>query len=117
MTIKPGSLNFTIYQGAIFNENMVWRNEDNSPVNLTGYTAKMTGRTVKNTTTSFFTLTTENGGITLGGIAGTIALLIDADDTAALYQNGVYDLDMIDAAGVPNRLLQGTITLNQRVTT
>lgn len=116
MTIKPAKYNIIIYQNATFNPVWTWKNSDGTLVNLTGYTAKMQGRTAKFSTTTIFDLTTENGGITLGGSAGTISLLLTAAQTAALTVSGVYDLILIPSVGVDNRLMEGTVTLSQGVT-
>lgn len=116
MTAKPGICNLVIYQGTTFNPVLTWKNEDNTLVNLTSYTARMQGRSTVNSPVTLFSLTTENGGITLGGAAGTISLLMTAAQTTALIANGVYDLELISAGGIVTRLLQGTITLSAEVT-
>lgn len=87
------------------------------PVDLTGYTARMQIRETLDATIILATLTTENGGITLGGAAGTIDLLLDAAATALLdFTNAVYDLELVDTAGVVTRLLSGAVTLSKEVT-
>ena len=87
------------------------------PVNLTGYTARMQIRETIESTTTLHTLTTENGGITLGGAAGTIALTISATDTAAFtFDSAVYDLEVISGAGVVTEVLRGAVYLNDEVT-
>ncbi len=87
------------------------------PVDLTGFTARMQIRESLESTTTLEELTTENGGITLGGTAGTVALLISATDTAALdFSTAVYDLELISGAGIVTRLLYGDITLAEEVT-
>lgn len=87
------------------------------PVDLTGFTARMQIRESLESTTTLEELTTENGGITLGAAAGTVALLISATDTAALdFSTAVYDLELISGAGIVTRLLYGDITLAEEVT-
>jgi len=88
-----------------------------APVNLTGYTARLQIRETVEATDTLLSLTTENGGITLGGTAGTITLLASATATAALdFVNAVYDLEVISGSGVVTRLLHGTVTLSKEVT-
>jgi len=88
-----------------------------TPVNLTGFTARMQIRETVESTTILHTMTTENGGITLGGTAGTIALLISATDTAALtFDAGVYDLEIISAGGVVTEVMAGAVLLGDEVT-
>ena len=87
------------------------------PVNLTGYTARMQIRETLESTTVLHEMTTEDGGITLGGAAGTIALTISATDTAAFtFDSAVYDLEVISGAGVVTEVLRGDVYLNDEVT-
>lgn len=87
------------------------------PVDLTNFTARMQIRSDINSADIIVSLTTENGGITLGGANGMITLLISATATAAFtFQSAVYDLEIVDAGGVVTRLLSGNITLSQEVT-
>ena len=68
--------------------------------------------------TPFLTLTTENGGITLGGAAGTISWLASAAATSALQaKQGVYDLEMIAPDTITvTRLLEGLVIIDREVT-
>jgi hypothetical protein len=87
------------------------------PVDLTGFTARMDIRKTLGSAMAIHTLTTENGGITLGGAAGTIELLIPALTTETFdFGNAVYDLELISAVGVVTRLVGGAITLSKEVT-
>jgi hypothetical protein len=86
------------------------------PVDLTGFTARMDIRETLDEVTVIHTLTTENAGITLGGVAGTIDLLIPAATTEGFtFGNAVYDLELINGT-VVTRLLGGAITLSKEVT-
>lgn len=116
MTTKPGTYDFTLYQGATFQRVLTWKDEAGDVTDLTGYTARMHIRTNLDADDAFITLTTENGGITLGGEEGTITLLISATDTAAItYATGVYDLELITGSTV-TRLLQGQVDISKEVT-
>lgn len=87
------------------------------PVNLTGFTARMQIRETVESTTVLHSLTTENGGITLGGAAGTIALTISASDTAAFtFDTAVYDLEVVSGGGIVTPVASGTVTLTDEVT-
>jgi len=117
MTTTPGHYDFTLYQGASFSRILTWKNENDTLINLTGYTARMQLRESQDEASAFLTLTTENGGIALGGALGTITLSISASDTAALTQtSGVYDLELVSGGGIVTRLLQGKILLSREVT-
>ena len=115
--MTAGVLNLEVEQGATFTRVITWTDENAALINLVGYTAAMKARVNFDSTSAFIDLTTENGGITLGGAAGTIQLDIDAATTAALATlSGVYDLELYSGAGVKTRLLKGTLTVSREVT-
>lgn len=119
MTITPGLKDFIIYQGATWRHTLTWKTGDvePQPVDLTGYSARMKAcRRNSTNATPFIALTTENGGITLGGSEGTITLQLSAQATAALNENGVYDLELEDGNGVVTRLLMGSIVISKEIT-
>lgn len=90
--------------------------EYNTPVVLTGMTARMSIKD-KVGGTELLSLTTENGGITVSNSTKKITLLISDTDTAAItWQRGVYDLEIIDLSGSVIQLLQGKITVQREVT-
>ena len=117
MTTSPGNYDFTIYQGATFSRVLTWKDENNVAINVTGYTARMQLRESQDAAAAFITLTTENGGIALGGAAGTITLSISAANTAAITEtSGVYDLELVSAGGIVTRLLAGEVLISKEVT-
>jgi hypothetical protein len=114
-------LKLAIDQGATFRKVLTW--EIATPpaapvlVDLTGYTARMQARTDVDTPAFLFELTTENGGITLGGALGTIALYLSDTATSALsFDAGVFDLELKAPGGDVTRFLAGTVTLSPEVT-
>lgn len=117
MTLSPGNYDITIYQGTTYNQQFTWKDQNDTPINLTGYTARMMARTSVDAPTPFITLTTANGGIALGGAAGTITLVMNDSGTSGLTNtSGVYDLEVIDGSGNVNRLLQGNLFVSAEVT-
>ena len=116
MTAKK--LDITLEQGATFVMNITWQNSDGTPVNLTGYTAKMQVRYKYSDAAALATFTTSDSTITLGGALGTIAV----SGMAALpglteQKSGVYDLELTETAtSKVTRLLQGAVTLSPEVT-
>ena len=91
--------------------------DNGTPNNLTGYTARMQVRATIAAASALLDLTTSNGGIVLGGTAGTIRILATAAQTAALtIDEGFYDLELIDGAGAVRRLLYGAVTVSKEVT-
>lgn len=107
----------TIEQGATFQLNIVWKNPNETPINLTGYTARMQVREKVASTSTLLNLTTENGGIALGGVTGTIAVTAAASLTDDItVKRGVYDLELISSGGVVTRLVEGCVTISPEVT-
>lgn len=117
--MAAGTHNFTIEQGTTLEKKIVWK--DNSatpqPINLTGYSARMMVRSAISDVSPLITLTTENGGITLGGVTGEITLnQTDVQTAAYNWVTGVYDLELISGTGKVTRLLKGVITVDPEVT-
>lgn len=106
-----------IEQGATFQLNLLWKDSGGNPINLTGYTARMQVRRRVNSDTTLLDLTTENGGITLGGAAGTINVIAAATATDDIAEKtGVYDLELVSGAGIVTRLIEGCVTISPEVT-
>ncbi len=115
--MQSASYHITVNQGSHFTLPITWKDQNQVPINLTGFTARMQARRTHDATTHFIELTTENGGITLGGAAGTITLSLSAAATAAISaETGVWDLELISSGGIVTRLIQGEITISKEVT-
>jgi len=116
----PKDIDLEIYQGATFNR--AWEIVEEgttSPMDLSGYTARMQIRAKIKDTDPLLELTTENGGITIDATPEktTITLYIPPDETEALtVSKGVYDLELVDLALDVYRLMQGEITIHKEVT-
>jgi hypothetical protein len=114
--MPAGIYNITAEQGATFTRVLTWRDSNDALIDLTGYTARMQVRADYASSTVVLSLTTENGKITLGGVLGTITLLVSASEMADVAGSGfVYDLEMVNGGNV-RRLLQGNFTANAEVT-
>lgn len=115
--MPAGIYDFTCDQGETFTRRLrVTIDSDNSPFDLSSSTAKMHIRPRYISDNPMIEATTENGGITLGGAAGTIDIAISSTDTGLMTKPGVYDLEIIDANGEVNRLLKGKFVLRKAVT-
>lgn len=116
--MPAGQHDITIEQGATFKLDVTWKTgSPAAAVNLTGYTARMQVRRSHKAESALLTFTTENGAITLGGAAGTIAvrgLATLTDDVPA--KPCVYDLELVSGAGEVTRLLEGSVTVTPEVT-
>ena len=114
--MAAGTLDFTIEQGATFNLILTWK-INNVAVNLTGYTARLQARVDVEDIETVLTLTTANGGITLGGVLGTISLDQTAVQTTLLPSGTyVYDLELIALNATVTRLVQGELLISAEVT-
>jgi hypothetical protein len=79
-----------------------------TPVDLTGYTARMQIRDPA-TDELLFEMTTEDGGIDIDAVENTITLLIAAADVQAFsWLRGVYDLEMISPLGIHETIYTGS---------
>lgn len=117
---KAFRVNLSIDQGSDFDRTFTLKNgpaESRTPVDLTGYTARMQVRQDIDDEDPLLELTTENGGIVLGDAAGTIQLVLTATQTAGLdFDSAVYDLELVSGAGRVRRLMRGVVTLSREVT-
>jgi len=114
--MSAGIYDITIEQGATFALTATWKDNTGSPINLSGYSARMQVRTSYEAEETLVSLTSSGGDIVLGGALGTIVITIAASVTQGLQINeGVYDLELINGATV-TRLLQGRATVSREVT-
>lgn len=119
LSVGPAKLNLKLRQGSTFAPAPLTYTYDEAglvPIDLTGYTARMQIRDV-DSNALLHSLTTEDGGLTLGGAAGTIALSISATDTAAFeWTTGKYDLELVAPSGFVTSLLAGSVVVTAEVT-
>lgn len=122
-TVRPATINFKLYPDATFGEKTTLRDSAGVAVDLSDRTARMQIRRERDAPTALFTLTTENGGITLDDQGG-IELAIPADDTYPVLNppidrdGEVWYHDILIAApdGTRDRLYQGVIIVQPGVT-
>lgn len=113
--MTPGKYNMICPQGATFAKQLTYAIDD-QPVDLTTYTARMQVREKYTSKTVAVNLTTENGGIELGGDEGTINIYISDEDTSAISaKDYVYDIELIASSEV-YRLLEGKFIVTPEVT-
>lgn len=113
--INPGTYNITCPQGATFDRTFTI-SVSNSPMNLTGYSAAMQVRETFDSSSTVVSLT-NGSGITLGGTAGTIAVVISSTASAAIADGYYsYDLEITSGGGVKDRILQGKFVVTPEVT-
>lgn len=112
--MTPGKVNFICPQGSTFSRALTYK-VDNSPVDLTGYSARLQIREY-HYSDEFIANLTDLAGITLGGSAGTINVLIAASATQEFVPGSyVYDLELV-AGGTVTRLIEGKFSVTPEVT-
>jgi hypothetical protein len=129
--VKPSKLNFSVRRGSTLRRTITWYSvpvwldaeeteldtDNSTPVDLTGYTARMQVRDCK-TEEQVLELTTENGGLTLGNADGTITFFVsDADTNLTQSDRCLYDLELVAPGGDVAPLLAGTFLFKDQVTT
>ena len=110
--MAAGTYNFTIEQGATFSRLLTLK-ENDSVMNLTGYSAASQMRLSHDTSTVAGTITST---IT-NASAGQITLSMTSSATGAIEEGMyVYDIEITSGAGSVTRILQGKVTLTPQVT-
>lgn len=108
--------NFDIEQGTSLVKQIVWKDSNGSPINLTGYTARMQVRPNVDSEV-LLELSTTNGRIVITPLTGTITLNFTPANTVGTYwTKGKYDLEMTSGNGFVTRLIKGTINLSKEIT-
>lgn len=111
--MSAAEYDITIEQGASFSLAVTWQDENESPVDLTGFTAAAQVRETFDSEDAALSF-----DVSLGGTAGTISLTADPSATAEVDfpERGVWDLELTNAGGTVTRLLQGRATAAPEVT-
>ena len=103
-------------QGAQWTLTVVYDNNNGTPIDLTGYTARMQVRPKFGSDNAVLTLSSPSSGIVITPLTGTLALTATTVQTAAIDGGFyVYDLE-ITSGGVVTRLMQGSVTVRDQVT-
>jgi hypothetical protein len=108
-----------IEQGATFKLSILWKAKvSDTPIDLSGFEARMQVRRNYSSAEPWMTLTSEDGEIVLGGVEGTVEVTGSAAKTSAVPNRlGVYDIELYRPLdGFVRRLLQGEVTVSPEVT-
>ena len=114
--LQPDHYNFVVRQGTTWRSAFtLYQTETSGPVvNLTGYSASLVVKDSAGDTTPLLTLSSDSGGIVLGGTLGTISVLQTATQTAAYtWASGEYRLTLTPGAGDTDTYLYGTVTIER----
>lgn len=125
--MAAGKYSFTVEQGSTTSFQVVYRDANGTPVNLSGYHARMQIRETIGSSTIIGRLSSsldaDGTGLNLSGSAGTLPLssgsigvyISAASSSGFTFDTAVYDLELVTGITV-TRLLQGTIKLDKEVT-
>jgi type II secretory pathway component HofQ len=110
--------NWEVDQNTTFRFQVQYTEDDQvTPIDLTGATAKMQVRDTKGGKQLAFTLTSPSGGITIDEETGTLSIVATPTQTNKLfYPKSSYDVMLVDSNGDKVKLLEGFITLSRSVT-
>lgn len=116
--MAAGVYDITIEQGADFALPLTWKDENGDVIDLGGYTARMQIRETFDSDDYIVSLTSDpGGGITLGGVLGTVDVAISNTVTSTLpLMKAVYDIELESSSGYVTRLMQGTVSISREVT-
>ena len=132
MAAEPAVRDLEVFQGAYWSQRLEWQDQALSPIDLTGYTARMQVRRQVESEDPLIVLETDpapggglgNGRITLGDpllTDGVILLEIETSASADLPATRFdrrwrYDLEMVPAGGQVRRLMMGRFIVSPEVT-
>jgi len=110
--MAAGTYNFTIEQGATFTRLLTLK-ENDSVMNLTGYSAASQMRLSHDTNTVAGTITAN----VTNASAGQVTLSMTSSATGAVEEGiYVYDVEITAPSEAVTRILQGKVTLTPQVT-
>jgi len=114
---RPAEYDLHLVRGDTWTQAFLYESPEDTPVDLTGYTARLQIRANKTSTGDpLLSATSAAGLISLDG-SGNIVLNVPAATTAALdFNQARYDLEITSAGGIVTTLLEGNITLIKDVT-
>ena len=129
--MAAGKYSFTIEQGSTVDFEIVYKDSNSDPIDLTLYTARMQLRPSIGSDIVHMTLSSSLGpcgtGLNMSGsnsanppTSGSIGIFISAASSSLLdFTNAVYDLEIASGSGNcahVTRILQGNIKLSKNIT-
>ena len=112
MAIEPGTYNFTLQRRSDHSIPLLFKDGDNNPINLTGFTVAAQVWN-KSRTTKFADFTTTYTDRS----AGSVSIALTDTQTATFTQDFLYyDVLLTDSSGLKEYYLEGIITVSQGYT-
>lgn len=116
--MTAGVKDIQIEVGATFRMRVVWKDAFGTPMDLTGYEARMKVKHKFSDTDAILTFTSAGGEIVLGTTDGLITIKGLATVTETITQKyGYYDLELVAPNGDVDRILKGAVDFDPEVTT
>ena len=113
---RPTESNLEIFKGMTFEHRFAYVDENDAPINITGYTARMQLREEWDSPDPAIISLTDTGGIAISGTLGVCDVTITATQTAALtVDKAVYDLEIVNGPKVI-KLARGKIKIYPEAT-
>jgi len=124
VAVTANQYNIVIEQGATYLLDITYKDSDGDAIDLTNHDARMQVRASYDASSPLIDIDSDTGGtgntsgISLGGSAGTLAIVISDADTKALSApaSNVYDLELEASNGVVTRLIEGKAAVSPGVT-
>jgi hypothetical protein len=125
--MSAGIYNLFIEQGATFDLEVRYKDANEDPIDLSGYSGRMQIRPSADSATAYITLSSslqpDGTGLNFSGsdsskppTSGSISIFISAYSSSLLnFGQGVYDLE-IYSGSYAYRILQGAVRLSKEVT-
>jgi len=130
--MPAGKYSFIIEQGSTTNFELIYRDSENQPVDLTSYRARMQIKPSVDSDEVYLTLSSslqsDGTGLNLSGStglnppeSGSIGIFISYLTSSELnFTQGYYDLEIASGVGentIVTRVLEGVIQLSKNITT
>jgi hypothetical protein len=131
--MAAGRYLFIIEQGATTNFEVIYKDSNNSPIDLTNHQARMQIRAAQTGSSEIFltlssSLESDGTGLNLSGSSnnnppesGSIGIFISAVTSSELnFKQGFYDLEIASGSGntvIVTRVLEGIVQISQQITT
>lgn len=114
---EDDDLDATIFQGCDIEFALQETDDDDEPVDVSGYDAKMTLRRQANDNEIVAEFTVGNGRVSIGSTDGLIQFVMTAVDSAALPAGkGVYEIRFTNADGKTWQPQGGKYTITREIT-
>jgi hypothetical protein len=130
--MAAGRYSFVIEQGATTDFEIIYKDSNGDPVDLTGHRARMQIRAAQTASSEAYltlssSLNDDGTGLNLSGSAGTnppesgsIGIFISHTTSSALnFSNAYYDLEIVSGTGNSTRvtrILEGGVGLSREIT-